>query len=474
VLRSRFSCTPRRIETVDRHVENGMFAPMASGSSAFDKVLKFGGAALADGQGVRRCAELVMAYGGARPVVVVSAHLGVTDLLDTIARSAADGQLEGDRVRLRHRTLLRQLSLEPELLDRHITELFNLLAGVKQRGRLEPSERDLALSFGERMSARVVAQTLRSLGALATPVDAFDLGLVSDSTHGAARPLPESRARICAALAEVPGIPVVTGFLAKDAQGNLTTLGRNGSDLTAALVAEAVGAGELQLWKAVGGIMTADPKICADARVVERLGVVEAAEFAFHGAQVLHGAALDPVQRANVTVRLLDVHDPHGRGTMLTAQTRGAGPIGIAARRQLVRLDLDLGGSDERAERVARLFEALARHHVEPGPTSVGAEHVSVYLPPSPALDAVAADFGARVRTTADHALVALIGRSIGADRTLSQQALSLLDHASIEIVDAFVGARTPSQVFIVPAAELETAVRALHAGLFRPLEARV
>lgn len=441
---------------------------------AFEKVLKFGGAALADGPSVRRSAQIAIDYGGERPILVVSAHHGVTDLLETIANSAADGQLEGDRVRLRHRTILRQLALDPELLDRHFTELFNLLAGIKSRGRLDASERDLVLSFGERMSARVVAQTLRGMGHLATPVDAFDLGLLSDSNHGHARPLPESRASVREALAQVPGIPVVTGFLAKDAHGNLTTLGRNGSDLTAALVAEAVGAGELHLWKAVGGIMTADPKIVSDARVVESLGFVEAAEFAFHGAQVLHGAALEPVQRANVTVRLLDVNEPQNGGTMLTTHTRGAGPIGIAARRQQVRIDLELGGRDERGERAAKLFDALARHHVEPGPVSVGAERVSVYVAPSKAVDAVVAEFGARARTVADVSLAALIGRSVGGDRTLSQAAMSLLDQAGVEIVDAFVGSRAASQVFIVPSSELETAVRALHAGLFRTLEARV
>src|SRR5262245_10342548 len=97
----------------------------------FDKVLKFGGAALAAGPAVQRAAEIVLAYGGPRPLVVVSAHLGVTDLLETVARAAAAGIPEGDRVRIRHRTLLRQLGLHPELLDRHVAELFSLLAGIK-------------------------------------------------------------------------------------------------------------------------------------------------------------------------------------------------------------------------------------------------------------------------------------------------------------------------------------------------------
>lgn len=437
---------------------------------AFDKVLKFGGAALADGPGVQRCCRLIVDHGGDRPVVVVSAHLGVTDLLETVARSAADGHLEGDRVRIRHRTLLRQLGLHPELLDRYFVELFSLLSGIKSRGKLEASERDLVLSFGERMSARVVAHTLRSMGHLATPVDAFDLGLLSDSNHGAARPLPESRARVRAAVLDVPGMPIVTGFLAKDRSGNLTTLGRNGSDLTAALMAEAIGAGELQLWKAVGGIMTADPKLVPDARVVERLGFAEAAEFALYGAQVLHGAALAPAQRANVNVRLLDVNEPENFGTMLTSETRGEGPVGIAARRQLVRVELDLSGTDERGMRMAELFTALRKHRIDPGPITSTAESLSVFLTPSPAVDALLSDFGARARSESELALVALVGSGGGWESDFAPRVLALLAAEGIELVEAMLGSRAPSQVFVVRAADLERAVRALHTGLFKPV----
>jgi len=444
----------------------------------FDKVLKFGGAALADGPAVQRAAEIVLAYGGPRPLVVVSAHQGVTDLLETVARSAAVGILEGDRVRIRHRTILRQLGLDPELLDRHVSELFNLLSGIKARGRIEARERDLVLSFGERMSARVVAHTLRGRGQLATPVDAFDLGLVSDSNHGAARPLPECRARVRAALDEVPGIPVVTGFLAQDRQGNLTTLGRNGSDLTAALMAEAVGAGELQLWKAVGGIMTADPALEPEARVVEQLGFVEAAEFAFHGAQVLHGAALAPAQRANVTVRLLDVHEPEAPGTVLTMQSRGEGPLGIAVRRKLVRVSFALDASEERGRRLAEVCLALARHGLEATLLGGSAEELSLYLSGSANVPAFLADVGLRARTRDDLALVALIGRrrepdAAGFDDAQASRVLALLSAEGLDVVEACVGRSAASQLLVVPAAQLERVVRCLHAQFFRPATVR-
>ena len=139
---------------------------------SFDKVLKFGGAGLADGPAVLRACQIVQTHGGARPVVVVSAHQGVTDLLDTVTRSALEGHLEGDRVRIRHRTLLRQLSLDPDLLDRYFTELFGLLAEIRVRKRLLEGQHDHLLSFGERMSARIVAHTLKGMGLRATPIDA--------------------------------------------------------------------------------------------------------------------------------------------------------------------------------------------------------------------------------------------------------------------------------------------------------------
>jgi aspartate kinase len=441
---------------------------------SFDKVLKFGGAALADGPCVLRACQIIQRHGGTRPVVVVSAHQGVTDLLDTVTRSALEGHLEGDRVRIRHRTLLRQLGLDPDLLDRYFNELFGLLTEVRVRRRLLEGQHDHLMSFGERMSARIVAHTLKNLGVRATPVDAWDLGITTDSNFGDARPLPDGTSKVRASLEQVTGIPVVTGFLAKDTRGNLTTMGRNGSDLTAALIAEAVGAGELQLWKAVGGMMTADPEIVPDARVIDRVGFQEALEFAFHGADVLYGPALAPAQRAGITVRVLDVNDMDAPGTVLETTTRGEGPVGIAARKNVYRLDLTLGPADLRGQRIAELFTVLARHRVEPGMISTSGERVSLLVAPGPGLDSAVAELGRKVRVERNVAVLAVIGHSLGYDKALAGRTLELLHEAQVEVIEAFVGSRQPSQIFLVPSADLEKAVRALHAALLRPQGARV
>jgi aspartate kinase len=428
---------------------------------SFEKVMKFGGAALADGPAVERVCAIVRDFGGERPIVVVSAHQGVTALLDAVAQAAARGEPDGERVRIRHRSLLRQLGLQADLLDRYFAELASLLGESARRRELPLGDRDLVLSYGERMSARIVAHALKRAGVQATPVDAFDLGLTTDSNHGAARPLPESRGPIRAALLQVPGVPVVTGFLAQDRHGNLTTLGRNGSDLTAALVAEAVGARELELWKTVGGMMTADPAIVSDACVVERISFADAAALAAHGAEILHPDALAPVQRGGVAVRLRDVRDPEGAGTVVEWQPGpragpggSTGPVGIAARRRLVCVPL----ADPAA--------------LDPVLCTFVDGRARAYFVPGPSVDAWLARLEPRALLEKDLALAAVVGAS--SDPAGPSRALDALARADIPVVEAVVGVERSSQLFVLHAADLERAVRELHAVFFARQGARI
>lgn len=433
----------------------------------FERVLKFGGAALADGPSVRRACRIV-AEGAAAgpPVVVVSAHRGVTDLLETVALAAAAGRIEAAGVRIRHRSLFAQLGLPSELLDRFWRELLQLLAQVRERGSLGAAELDLALSFGERSSARVVARVLDGLGVPATPVDAWDLGFLTDSNHGRARPLEGIDAAIRAALEEVPGVPVVTGFLAKDRRGNLTTLGRNGSDVTASVIAEAIGARELEFWKAVGGILTADPALVPDARTLASVTYDEAAELAFHGARVLHPAAIAPAVRARAAVRVRDVHAPDDPGTAFTPAAVRAGPVSVASRAAVLRLELCVDAPERRGERAARLFDVLDACGVGHGLLSASGERICAFVEPGPGIPAALAELGPGARVVGDLATVALVGHGLGASRDLARRALDRLQDAGVTVQHAFLGARAASQAFVVAAADLERAVRALHDGV--------
>lgn len=308
-------------------------------------VLKFGGAALADDVALRRSLGRVQEHlehsQSRAPVVVVSALAGVTDGLMTCAEQAVDGVSPhatsgaASHLRIRHRSVLSQLGLSSELLDRHWRNLCSLLVGIARQGRLKPANLDLVLSYGERMSARIFAAALERSGVEATPVDAWDVGLVSDSNHGQASPVEGIQELMRQALLAIPGVPVVTGFLAQDRRGQLTTLGRNGSDLTASLLAEAIGADELVFYKDVIGVHSADPRRIADAFPLGEVSYAEAAELAFHGSTILHPASVAPAVRAQVPVRLLPL-GAHGSqlGTVLVPRMQREAPVALACRSQ--------------------------------------------------------------------------------------------------------------------------------------------
>jgi aspartate kinase len=441
------------------------------------RVLKFGGAALADGAGVRRACSILLERGGPQAVAVVSAAHGVTQLLDQVAKAAVAGRSEAERVRIRHRTLLAQCGLEQELLDRYLGELATVLEDVRRSQRITPAQHDFVLSFGERMSARVVAATLRRLGREATPVDSFDLGLLSDSNHGSARPLPGTQASIRKSLASVAGIPVVTGFLAQDPAGNLTTLGRNGSDLTASLLGEALGAAEVQFWKTVGGVMTADPALVPGARRLERLSYDEAAEYAFRGASVLHPDALQPLARAGIPARVLSVVEPDDEGTRIGGPSGGSerGPVGIAWRRNVVRLRLELAAHEERWVRAAAVLAEIARAGLEPLACTVDAAGIAWVLGWSDALAQVAR--AAPLRVERGLALIAVVGPPRAPLATHRSGPIA----GGVGTVGAGIGGvatlceqmagEVASSLFLVGEDEFAASARALHAAVFESSE---
>ena len=421
--------------------------------------MKFGGVGLGDGTAVRRACAIVEAHTGAEPTVVVSAHAGVTEELEACARAAAEGRLLLEPLRLRHKGLLRQLDLDPELLDKLLTELGHVLYSLSGRRAVEPEELDFVLSFGERMSARIVAACLRSRGCVATPVDAFDLGLTTDSCHGSARPLPGVEASLRRSLADIPGVPVVTGFLAKDGSGKLTTLGRNGSDLTAALVARAAGAGHLVFWKSVAGVMTADPQIIPEARVIESLSLAEARALAYHGGEILHPLALEPVQGGDLVVEVRDIRRPDMPGSRLEERTAGSGPVAITGSPLLHGIEVP----HEEGELPGALFALLHAHRVRPRSLQVRPEGVIVHAPPSTGFEILERELGERAQRLADSCSVAVVGEVSSADGG----ELELLEQAGLRPRRVELSAPASCQLFLLPPEDYVGSLRALHKGLF-------
>ncbi|MCX7703362.1 MAG: aspartate kinase [Planctomycetota bacterium] len=267
-------------------------------------VIKFGGSLLKDAESILRCAAEVSAQAGRSPVVVVSALNGVTDILIENAARALAAKADPSDLRRLHFGILKDLGLEAQTVERMLFDVEVLLRGIQQVGELSVRVFDRLLSYGERMSSVIFTQVLRKVGLPAYSVCSYDIGFLTDSKHTEAEPLPDIEKNLRQNIQRVGGIPVVTGFIAKDRQGNITTIGRNGSDLTASVLACALDAEELQIYTHTDGLMSADPKVVKDAVMVSHLTYQEAAELAYFGATVLHPKTLLSVTSKRIPVRL--------------------------------------------------------------------------------------------------------------------------------------------------------------------------
>ena len=294
-------------------------------------VMKFGGSSVADADRIRHVASIIKAYQDKRPVVVLSAMGDTTDHLLEAADEAVKGKVNIDGVAELHRTTAKELGVDDSAVEELLKELTQLLTGISMIKELTKRTRDYLVSFGERMSVRMMSAYLEKQGIPATYYDAWDIGMVSDSNFMSAELLDEVWETIPAHLGVyrdgvTNSIPIVTGFIAKDKNGSITTLGRGGSDLTATMIGAAMQAEEIQTWKDVDGIMTTDPRICRDAKPVPEVTYEEAQELAMFGAQVLHPRSMLPCRRTGTPVRVKNSYNITSPGSIIVEKHTGKVP----------------------------------------------------------------------------------------------------------------------------------------------------
>ncbi|MCZ7680529.1 MAG: aspartate kinase [Sandaracinaceae bacterium] len=281
---------------------------------------------------------------------------------------AAGGHYDPEPPIERQARVAAELGCDPALLAPLFEEIRDLLRGISLVKELSPRSLDYVSSFGERMSVRCIADFFTRQGFPSDAYDVWDLGFVTDSAFGRARPLPGFERRVREAFAALPAgrAPIITGFVGKNEAGEITTVGRNGSDLTATLLAAALPADEAQIWTDTDGVMTADPSVVGGARNIPHMRFDEAAELAYFGSRVLHPSTLAPAMSAGIPVRVLNTNRPDHPGTVI--EERGPeNPERVTSiaykERQLVvtvhatRMLGEVGF-------LARVFEVLARHGV--------------------------------------------------------------------------------------------------------------
>lgn len=342
------------------------------------KILKFGGTALCSPKGFQslltRLSEI--AREGQSGVVVVSALEGTTDSLAHLTEIAPLGDPTYDtvveQIRARHHRFAQdhlpeaQIAAAAAFIDGQLALLSNVLLGLTLVRDISPRTADCILSFGEILSATLVTQILRQQLADVDLVDARTVVITDDSFGSARVDLERTAAQIRAVFQDDRRIRVVTGFIGATARGETTTLGRGGSDYTAALIASAVNAPELELWTVVDGIMTADPKRVAEAFTLPALTYDEALELCHFGAKVVSPLALQPAIQSGTTIRIRSALRPEADGTVISAAPQsGTGPItGISSIPAIALFQLQGSGLIGVSGTARRLFDALSRRSV--------------------------------------------------------------------------------------------------------------
>lgn len=447
-------------------------------------VLKFGGTSVADAERILGAAAIVRERRDRRPVVVVSALAGVTDLLVRAVACAREGNREGIEPLLsdlarRHRWAIsgavenagarHDLTLK---VDGMLEELRQLLRSVRLLGEGTPRASDTLLAFGELMASRIVAAAFQASGLPSRFVDPREV-VVTDGTHGAAtadleRTAAKAKAALLPAL-DAGEVPVLGGFVGATATGQTTTLGRGGSDTSAAVLGAALGAEEIQIWTDVDGILSADPRLCPAAVVRERVAFAEAAELAFYGAKVLHPAAIAPAVARGIPVRVLNALKPEGQGTVVLAEAGdGAPPVVAVASRAgttLVRLRSRRMRVD--AGFLPNALGALEAESVVPD--LVVSSEVGVAAAVGGTLDAARlaarAGDGIVVEVVPAQGIVCIVGSGLATDPSTRGRVLAALATHDPALVS--LGGSGTSVSALVAEERLQDTVRSLHRTFF-------
>jgi len=420
---------------------------------------------------------------GLEAVVVVSAMAKVTDLLLSAASAAGRGDKAGALAigaRLRHRHIDTSTALlEPERFNRlqvtlhqEFDALDDLLRGIAAVGELTPRTNDLVLSFGERLSSRIIAEAFEEQGLQGAHVDARSC-IMTDASYGKAVP---QEAAIEAKLAAIvlPHIdagktPVLGGFIGATAEGITTTLGRGGSDYTAALVGGGMHAGAIEIWTDVNGIMTTDPRICPDALRVKTISFEEAAELAYFGAKVLHPATILPAVQKSIPVWVLNSRNSENEGTKITAMAaKCASPFkSIAAKKKLTIIDVVASRMLMSHGYLKAVFDVFDKYKCAIDMVSTSEVSISVTVDSNQQLPEICAELAkiADVKMEGHKALVCLVGEDIRGHNGIAGQVFSAISHVNVRMISQ--GASEINMSFMIDEEDVEEAVRSLHEHFF-------
>jgi aspartate kinase len=447
-------------------------------------VLKFGGTSVGDAEAIKRTASIVRSRLERKPIVVVSAMSGVTNALLAIGEQAAKGQLIGavravEALRERHlETAETLLGTSEECADvcgeisAVCDELAHLAEALRTLGDATPRSFDQIAAMGEQLSSMLVAAVYRREGLDAVHVDGRQV-VITDEQYMKAEPNPEAIAEASRAhiLPHVTAgkIPVMGGFIGSaKGKGTTTTLGRGGGDYSASLVGAAIRAEAIEIWTDVDGMLTADPRVVPEAKLIERIGFDEASELASFGAKVLHPNTIAPAVRLGIPVLILNSKRPQGTGTVITFEAPRRGVSAIAGKNDVTLIRVGSPRMLLTDGFMRALFEVFARHKTSIDVVATSEVSVSVTIDDVSRLPALLPD----LRNLGDVALerhrgiVAVVGAALREGGSHMSRAMSALGDVSVHMLS--LSATGINLTIVVDDDQVKPAMKRLHDEFFK------
>lgn len=441
-------------------------------------IMKFGGTSLKNSSLIKNAAQIIKGYLSQKPVIVFSAIGDITDRLSSCgARAAKEGIIDTTPIERLHRKIVSELGISPAEVDVLLTQLKGLLKGISLIKELSGRTKDLLISFGERLSVRIISAYLNKIGIAAKYFDAWDIGLITDSAFQNASVLPESYKIIRDKLArfnkKYAFTPVITGFIGKDKKGNITTLGRGGSDLTASILGKAVAAKEVQVWKDVDGLMTTDPKFVKSAKLVKEISFEEASELAYFGAKILHPRSVLPAMEKNIPVRVKNSRKPGEAGTLIKKSSPSDKLVKVITfQENLTVIDIVSTRMLGLAGYLAKVFNVFEKHEISVDMIASSEVSISLTLNKDPNseknLDKLANELSefSTVSVSKNKAMVTVIG-NVKKSSAILKTVFDAMVENKINVQMISQGSSKVNISFIIDENQLKRAVPALHAAFF-------
>ncbi|HYJ90151.1 MAG TPA: lysine-sensitive aspartokinase 3 [Pyrinomonadaceae bacterium] len=446
-------------------------------------VMKFGGTSVGDVSAFQRVIEIVSSQTDKQPVVVVSAMTKMTDALLSAFETARKGDAETAFESLephfaRHAEVVESLvsadnkqSFSSEL--RFVREeLSDLLTRVERRSLPLQMLKDAIVSYGEQLSSRLLTDVMRSGGVNGRHIDSRRM-IVTDDEYGAAQPIwDETRELVCIELQPMVAngeVPILGGFIAASRAGETTTLGRGGSDYSAAIYAACLKARELQIWTDVTGVLTCDPRICPEARTLRTLSYEEAAELAYFGAKVLHPKTIQPAVDLEIPVRVCNSREPDQQGTMVLPASKSTPRKlkSIAHKTGITVLHITSARMLGAYGFMSAIFQIFERHRTVVDVVTTSEVSVSLTLDNTDSLDAIVADLEriGTVEIDRDQAVICLVGSGLRQTAGIAAQIFSAISDFNVSMISH--GASGVNLTFVVNQGAVKEVIGKLHRTFF-------